>query len=75
MRSPSVLRYVPRKQIWLLQHKYRRTGRWKITRTVTRVDLGVDLDPTVLRDHIFGDRHAFVDGDALLDDSVVFHAI
>lgn len=38
------------------------------------MDLGVDFNPAVLRDHVVWDRDAFVDRDALLDYGVVFHA-
>lgn len=42
--------------------------------TVTGLDLGVDLDATVLRYHLFGNGDALMDRDALLDDRVVLHA-
>lgn len=38
------------------------------------MDLGVDFNSAVLRDHVVWDRNAFVDRDALLDYGVVFHA-
>lgn len=41
--------------------------------TVTSLDLGVDLDATVLWDHLVGNWDAFVDWDALLNYRVVLH--
>lgn len=42
--------------------------------TVTGLDLRVDLDATVLRNHLFGNGDALVDRDALIDNRVVLHA-
>lgn len=38
------------------------------------MDLGVNLDPAVFWDHCLWDLDSLVDGDALADDSVMFHA-
>lgn len=42
--------------------------------TVTGVNLCVDFNSAVGRNHVFRDRNALVDGDALVDDCVVLHA-
>src|SRR5215813_5271806 len=36
-------------------------------------ELGLDLHARVRRNHVVGQRHAFVDGDALADERVAFH--
>lgn len=40
---------------------------------IAGVDLGIDLDPGILGDHVVWDGHSFDDGDALVDDGVVLH--
>jgi hypothetical protein len=42
--------------------------------TVSRLDLSIDLNAAVSRNHIIGNRDALVDGNSLLDDGVVLHA-
>jgi hypothetical protein len=42
--------------------------------TVSRLDLSIDLDTAVSRNHVIGNRDALVDGNSLLDDGVVLHA-
>ena len=42
--------------------------------TVSGLDLCVDFDAAVGGYHVLGDRDAFVDRDALVDDCVVLHA-
>lgn len=39
------------------------------------MDLGVDFNARVRGDHLIGDRDSLEDGDALLDDGVVLHAV
>jgi hypothetical protein len=42
--------------------------------TVSRLDLSIDLNTAVSRNHVIGNRDALVDGNSLLDDGVVLHA-
>lgn len=42
--------------------------------TVAGMDLGINLNPTVLWDHLIRNRHTLVDGYSLFDDRVMFHA-
>lgn len=43
------------------------------TLTVTGLDLCVNLDTAICRNHVVGNRDALMDRDALVDDSVVLH--
>ena len=42
--------------------------------TVSRLDLRIDLDAAVGRNHIVRNRDTLVDGDSLVDNGVVLHA-
>jgi hypothetical protein len=42
--------------------------------TVSRLDLSIDLNTAVSRNHVIGNRDALVDGNSLLNDGVVLHA-
>ena len=44
-------------------------------RTVSSMDLGINLDSAILRDKLIGYRNTFVDRNALFDNSVMFHTI
>ena len=42
--------------------------------TVSRLDLSIDLDAAVSRNHVVGNWDTLVDGDSLVDNGVVLHA-
>lgn len=47
---------------------------WSISiLTVSSMNLGIDLNASILRDHLIWNRHAFVNRDTLAHDGVVLH--
>src|SRR5262245_9755368 len=45
----------------------------KLAGKIAGGELGLDLHPRVRRNHVVGERHPLVDGDALADERVAFH--
>jgi len=41
--------------------------------TVTGLDLGINLDTAIRRNHVVGNRHPLVNGDTLVNNSIVLH--